>query len=93
MLDAGATTFWEGYDAAEKGNDRYRFYGRPWGNSLCHVWSAWPAFVFVSEAMGVKPTADGWKTWEHKPIPGAETFKARVPTPQGVLRVASDRLM
>ena len=87
MLDAGATTFWEGYDAAEKGNDRYRFYGRPWGKSLCHVWSAWPAFVFVSEAMGVKPTSDGWKTWEHRPIPGAETFKASIPTPQGVLRV------
>ena len=51
------------------------------------MWSAWPAFVFVSEAMGVKPTADGWKTWEHKPIPGAETFKARVPTPHGVLRI------
>lgn len=85
MLDAGATTFWEGYDANEKGNDRYRFYGRPWGKSLCHVWSAWPAFVFVSEALGVKPTSDGWRTWEHKPIPGAESLRALVPTPHGVM--------
>ena len=84
MLDAGATTFWEGYDAAAEGNERYRFYGRPWGKSLCHVWSAWPAFVFVSEAMGVKPTSDGWQTWEKKPIPGAEGLEARVPTPHGV---------
>ena len=87
MLDAGATTFWEGYDAAEKGDDRYRFYGRPWGKSLCHVWSAWPAYVFVSEAMGARPTSDGWKTWTCDPIPGAEQFRAFVPTPEGVLRI------
>lgn len=87
MLDAGATTFWEGYDANEKGDDRYRFYGRPWGKSLCHVWGAWPAFVFVSEGLGVKPTSDGWRTWELKPIPGAEELRALVPTPQGVLTV------
>ena len=88
MLDAGATTFWEGYDDAEKGNDRYRFYGRPWGKSLCHVWSAWPAFIFVSEAMGVKPTSDGWKTWEKNPISGSEGLRARVPTPLRVLEVS-----
>ena len=90
MLDAGATTFWEGYDAAEKGNERYRFYGRPWGKSLCHVWSAWPAFIFVSEAMGVKPTSDGWRTWSSSPIPGAERFRASVPTPGGVLEIGPD---
>ena len=87
MLDAGATMFWEGYDANEKGDERYRFYGRPWGKSLCHVWSAWPAFVFVSEALGVKPSSDGWRTWEQKSIPGAEGLKAVVPTPRGPLSV------
>ena len=91
MLDAGATTFWEGYDAAEKGDDRYRFYGRPWGKSLCHVWSAWPAFVFVSEAMGAKPTSDGWKTWTYNPIPGAEGLSALVPTPNGVIEIGLKR--
>lgn len=93
MLDAGATTFWEGYDANEKGDDRYRFYGRPWGKSLCHVWSAWPAFVFASEVMGVKPTSDGWRTWERKPIPGAEGLRARIPTPQGVLNIVENTQM
>jgi len=29
MLDAGATTFWEGYDERETGDDIYRFYDRP----------------------------------------------------------------
>ena len=87
MLDAGATTFWEGYDAAEKGDARYAFYGRPWGKSLCHVWSAWPAFIFVSEGLGVRPTSDGWTAWEQRPIRGAEGIRAAVPTPKGVLQV------
>ncbi len=85
MLDAGATTFWEGFDASEKGDARYAFYGRPWGKSLCHVWSAWPAFIFASEALGVRPTSDGWKTWERKPMPGAEGLRVTVPTPGGIL--------
>ena len=85
FYDAGAETFWEGFDADAKGDAQYAFYGRRWGKSLCHAWSAWPAFLFVSEAMGVKPTADGWTTYETKPIPGAEGMKASVPTPRGTL--------
>lgn len=85
MLDAGATTYWEGFDAAETGNARYAFYGRPWGKRLCHAWSVWPAFLFVSEAMGVRPTADGWAAYEAKPVPGAEGMRATVPTPRGNL--------
>ena len=77
MLDAGATTYWEGFDAAETGNARYAFYGRPWGKSLCHAWSAWPAFLFVSEAMGVRPTADGWAAYEAKTVPGRRQLKDR----------------
>jgi len=87
MLDAGATTFWEGYNASAKGDERYAFYGRPWANSLCHAWSAWPAFMFVSEVMGVKPTSDGWATWEQKPIPGVEGLRAKIPTPMGMIDV------
>ena len=90
MADAGATTFWEGYDAAEKGDARYAFYGRRWGKSLCHAWSAWPAFLYVSEAMGARPTSDGWATYEMDPIPGAEGMRATVPTPRGDLSFAVD---
>ena len=85
MLDNRATTFWEGYDAKEKDSERYRFYGRPYAKSLCHVWSAWPAFLFVSEVMGVKPTSDGWQTFEVHPIPGVSGLHATVPTPRGML--------
>ncbi len=45
MLDAGATSFWEGFDAREKGDERWRFYGRPYGKSLCHAWSSAPVFL------------------------------------------------
>ena len=45
MLDAGATSFWEGFDANEKGDEMLRFYGRPYGKSLCHAWSSAPVFL------------------------------------------------
>lgn len=86
MLDQReTTTFWEGYDAKERGIEMYRFYGRPFAKSLCHVWSAWPAFLFVSEVMGVKPTSDGWQTYEANPLPGLTGLHATIPTPKGML--------
>ena len=86
MLDQrGTTTFWGGYDAKEKGAEMYRFYGRPFAKSLCHVWSAWPAFLFVSEVMGVKPTSDGWQTYEANPLSGLTGLHATIPTPRGML--------
>ena len=45
MLDAGATSFWEGYDEKERGDERWRFYGRPYAKSLCHAWGAAPLFL------------------------------------------------
>ena len=40
--------------------------------------------------MGVKPTSDGWATYETDPIPGAEGMRATVPTPRGDLSFAVD---
>ena len=92
MLDNGATSFWEGYSAEESGDDRYGFYGRKWAKSLCHAWSAWPAFVFASEALGIRPTSDGWREYVVSPMPGTEGMKATVPTLFGqiVVTVGSD---
>ena len=45
MLDAGATSVWEGFNPEEKGDERWLFYGRPFGKSLCHAWSAAPVFL------------------------------------------------
>ncbi len=90
MLDNGATSFWEGYSAEEAGDDRYGFYGRKWGKSLCHAWSAWPAFIFAAEALGVRPASDGWRTYVVNPMPGVGDMRATVPTPLGAIDVSVD---
>ena len=56
MLDAGATSFWEGYDEKEKGDERWYFYRRPFGKSLCHAWSAAP--VFLLPMLQAQPNAN-----------------------------------
>ena len=88
MLDNGATSFWEGYSAEEKGDDRYGFYGRKWAKSLCHAWSSWPAFIFAAEALGVRPASDGWRTYVVNPMPGVEDMQATIPTPLGPIDVS-----
>lgn len=45
MLDAGCDTYWEGWDDSQTGDDRYRYYSRPFGKSLCHAWSTAPVFL------------------------------------------------
>lgn len=45
MIDAGCDTYWEGWDDSQTGDSRYRYYSRPFGKSLCHVWSTAPVFL------------------------------------------------
>ena len=45
MIDSGCDTYWEGWDDSQTGDDRYRYYSRPFGKSLCHAWSAAPVFL------------------------------------------------
>lgn len=67
MLKRGATTFWEAYDPEETYEKQYSFYGRPYGKSLCHAWSAGPAAFLPSELFGLKPIEDGWKRFSLHP--------------------------
>jgi len=67
MLKQDATTFWEAYDATQKGNEKYSFYGRPYAKSLCHAWSAGPAAFMPSEIFGLTPLEDGWRKFTVKP--------------------------
>ena len=88
MLDRGATSFWEGYDAKLEGDAIYAFYGRPFANSLCHAWSAGPAWLLPAEILGIRPLSDGWRTFTVKPQLGPLTFAhACVPTVHGDIRV------
>jgi len=88
MLDAGATTFWEAWNPAKKGDDRYAFYGRPYALSLCHAWSSGPAFLFPQELCGIRPLEDGWKTFEVRPLPEAAGCTCKTPTPSGIITVS-----
>ena len=89
MADAGVDAYWEGWDAVQTGADRYRYYDRPFGKSLCHSWSSGPAFLIPGVFLGVRPTSDGWRTYEVKPIVGEFAKGARVvvPTASGFVRV------
>lgn len=55
MLDKGATTFWETFPSESVD-------GRPvrWSRSLCHGWSAAPAYFLSSQVLGVVPLEPGW---------------------------------
>jgi len=88
MLDLGATSFWEAYDAKKEGAAVYAFYGRPFANSLCHAWSAGPAWLLPAEILGIRPLTDGWKKFTVNPRLGPLAFAhACVPTSHGDIQV------
>ncbi|WP_353813741.1 hypothetical protein [Agromyces sp. SYSU T00266] len=89
MLDAGPGTFWE---EGPSGGDHLAMYGRPFGRSLCHAWSAGPAALIPEAVLGLRPLDDGWARFEVEPrLGGLEWASAVVPTPLGDLFVHADR--
>lgn len=89
MADAGVSTYWEGWDPKDRGDEAYVFYGRPFAKSLCHAWSAGPAFLIPGVFLGIRPTSDGWATHEVRPAFRAFAPNARVvvPTRRGSLEI------
>lgn len=88
MLDRGACTFWEAYDAKADPAQALAFYGRPFGKSLCHAWSAGPAFLLPGELLGIRPLTPGWRQFTVEPNLGdLEWACATVPTPHGDIQV------
>jgi C-terminal processing protease CtpA/Prc len=84
MLGQGATTFWEAYDATQKGVEQYGFYDRPYAKSLCHAWSSGPAAFLPSEIFGLRPLEDGWKRFSMNPDMGDLTWACgTIPTKFG----------
>jgi hypothetical protein len=81
MLDAGAQTFWEDFD---DGEDGLAMYGRPFGKSLCHAWSAGPLALLPELVLGIRPLEDGWAAFEVDPRLGELAWaRAVVPVPGG----------
>jgi hypothetical protein len=93
MLDAGATTFWEGYDAQAQGAEHLAFYGCPFAKSLCHAWSAGPVLLLSRDLMGLRPTAAGWSRCVFTPAPPPLAWLcAAIPTPHGPISIEIDEI-
>lgn len=100
MLKLGATSFWEEYNPAKKGDEHLAMYGRKFGKSLCHAWGASPLYLLGKYYLGVKPLTPGYQTYEVQPVLGGlEWMEGKIPTPHGLIdlycnkdevRIASD---
>jgi hypothetical protein len=90
MTDFGVDAYWEGWDIGDKGDERYIFYSRPFGKSLCHAWASGPAFLIPGVFLGIEPDGDGWLRTRVRP--GVKDYapdaKVRIPTGrQGVIEI------
>jgi hypothetical protein len=73
MIDAGATTFWEGWDGS---------------GSRCHAWAASPLYHLSQQVLGVMPIEPGWRRVRIAPLQGGLEFaRGVVPSPLGPIRV------
>lgn len=81
MLEKGATTFWETFPGDVSSGH--------WSRSLCHGWSAAPAYFLSTQVLGVMPTSPGYRHIRIAPQPGSlQWASGSVPTPHGLIRVA-----
>ena len=92
MLEQGATTFWEEYFPEKSRVENYAMYGKAYGRSLCHAWGASPIYLLGKYALGVRPTAPAYQTYEVRPnLMCFGTFEGTVPAGNGLIRVKMDK--
>ena len=82
MTLQGATSYWETIEGAPAFDN---------AGSLCHGWSAVPAWLWYAGYLGIRPVEPGYRKFTFRPLPGA-TAVATVPTPYGDISVAGDRV-
>jgi len=82
MTLAGATSYWETIEGADAFAD---------AGSLCHGWSAVPAWLWYAGYLGIRPVEPGYKSFTFKPLPGA-LAKATVPVPGGSIKIDGDAI-
>ncbi len=81
MLEKGATTFWETFPG--------HIGGGHWSRSLCHGWSAAPAYFLSTKVLGVTPAEPGYRRIRIAPQPWNLSWaRGVVPTPLGPVSVA-----
>jgi hypothetical protein len=75
MLYRNATTFWETIEGAWDFEN---------AGSLCHGWSAVPAYLYFAYALGIRPTKPGFAEYEISPVPcGIYELKGTLATRDG----------
>lgn len=78
MVYAGASTFWEtragGWDFHHAG-------------SLCHGWSAIPAYFYGAYGLGLKPLEPGQTKLQLRPCLALHELKGTLPTPAGAVHL------
>lgn len=82
MTLQGATSYWETIEGASAFDD---------AGSLCHGWSAVPAWLWYAGYLGIRPVEPGYRKFMFRPMPGAAAA-AVVPTPNGNINVAGNSL-
>lgn len=93
MLDAGATTFWEGIRLTPSSDihhalttytayDSYRM-------SLCHSWSSTPVVWIVRYVLGIRALEPGYARIAFEPhaIGGLTAARGMIPSPRGLIKV------
>ena len=90
MLNDGATSFYEEYDPAVTGIEKYAMYGNKFAKSLCHAWGSGPIAMLLKYVAGVR-VKDGGKSFTVTPRPGKyKKFTATVPVFGGAVKVIYD---
>lgn len=80
MILRGATSLWE----TEAGGDDFDFAG-----SLCHGWSALPAYYCSSFLLGIEPLTPGFEQFRIRVMPGRhQSCQGSIRTPYGNIEVA-----
>ena len=83
MLYNGATSFWE----TLKGQADFSYAG-----SLCHGWSAIPAYLFQRYLLGVKPLSSGFETFQVTPLLSVmDSASGMIPTPYGKIKISWEK--
>lgn len=81
MLEKGATTFWETFPGDVSSGH--------WSRSLCHGWSAAPAYFLSTQVLGVSPVAPGYERIRIAPkMFNLQWASGSVPTPRGPVSVS-----
>ena len=79
MLESDTNTLWE----SGEGENAFQFAG-----SLCHGWSALPAYYLTAVVLGVRPLTPGFKKFSVNPHPGSiQNASGEVVTPYGKIYI------